>query len=112
MIKYFPVNILTLMLVLLFSCRGQTKPELAKDDIKSQTKDTLTSHVWDIKQDSKGNIWFAASDGVFRYDGKSFTKVTGQLLSEPFFSVFEDSKGNFWFGTYGSGIYYYDGKTF
>ena len=75
-------------------------------------KDSITTNVWDIKQDKNGNIWFATSDGVYRYDGKSFIKVTGQLISKPFFSILEDRKGNFWFGTYGSGVYYYDGKSF
>ena len=78
--KYKHVYALFLMLVFLTSCGGQNKPDLSKDNIKSETKDTLTSYVWDIKQDRNGNIWFAASDGVFRYDGKSFTKITGQLI--------------------------------
>ena len=34
------------------------------------------------------------------------------MSSARFFSVLEDRKGNFWFGTYGSGAYYYDGKSF
>ena len=57
-------------------------------------------------------LWFAASDGVYRYDGKSFTNITGKLISVPIFCILEDRKGNFWFGTYGSGAYYYDGKSF
>jgi ligand-binding sensor domain-containing protein len=119
--KYANVYALLLMFVFHTSC-GQDQTNTSKDNIKSETTDTLTSNIWDIEQDRNGNIWFAASDGVFRYDprradGKSFTKITGQLVSEPFFSVFEDSKGNFWFGTYGSGVFYYDprrtdGKSF
>jgi ligand-binding sensor domain-containing protein len=38
--------------------------------------------------------------------------ITGKLISVPIFSILEDRKGNFWFGTYGSGAYYYDGKSF
>jgi ligand-binding sensor domain-containing protein len=26
-----------------------------------------------ILEDDKGNIWFSASDGVYRYDGKTIT---------------------------------------
>ena len=109
--KYAHVYALFLMFVFHISC-GQNQTNVPKDNIKSETTDTLTSDIWDIKQDRNGNIWFAASDGVFRYDGKSFTKITGKLISKPFFSVLEDRKGNFWFGTYGSGAYYYDGKSF
>ena len=34
------------------------------------------------------------------------------MSSARFFSVLEDKKGNFWFGSIGSGVYYYDGKSF
>jgi len=98
------------------SC-GQNQTNAPKENItpiaiKPEIKDSITTNVWDIKQDRNGNIWFAASDGVYRYDGKSFTNITGKLISVPIFSILEDRKGNFWFGTYGSGAYYYDGKSF
>jgi len=109
--KYIHLYTLFLMLVFHTSC-GQNQTNVSKDNITPETTDTLTSNIWDIKQDRNGNIWFAAGDGVFRYDGKSFTKITGKLISGPFCSVLEDRKGNFWFGTFGSGVYYYDGKSF
>jgi ligand-binding sensor domain-containing protein len=98
-------------------CKGQNKTELAPDTIKSETKEVISSHgpntsVRTIKQDRKGNIWLASNEGIIRYDGKSFTNITGNLSSDRFFSVLEDRKGNFWFATYGSGVYYYDGKSF
>ncbi|QTE40195.1 two-component regulator propeller domain-containing protein [Mucilaginibacter gossypii] len=65
-----------------------------------------------IIQDKKGNIWIAAFDGIFRYDGKSFTNITSKVTSARFFSVLEDKKGNLWFGSIGSGAYRYDGKSF
>lgn len=65
-----------------------------------------------IKQDTKGNIWITSWEGVFKYDGKSFTNVTRKVSQARFFSVLEDSKGNFWFASIGSGVYYYDGKSF
>lgn len=82
-----------------------------------ETKDVFTSKgpssiVRTIKKDRKGNIWIASWEGVFKYDGKSFTNITGKVSSARFFSVLEDSKGNFWFGSIGSGVYYYDGKSF
>jgi len=54
----------------------------------------------------------ASWEGIFRYDGKSFTNVTSSVSSARFFSVLEDRKGNLWFGSIGSGVYYYDGKSF
>lgn len=65
-----------------------------------------------IIQDRKGNIWIAAFDGIFRYDGKSFINVTSKMSSARFFSVLEDRKGNLWFGSLGEGAYRYDGKSF
>ncbi len=122
--KYTHLYTLFLMFVFLTSCRqNQTKETneiinpIVKEIInpiviKPEIKDSITTYVWDIKQDRNGNIWFAASDGVYRYDGKSFINITGKLISVFIFSILEDSKGNFWFGTYGSGAYYYDGKSF
>ena len=117
MMRYGNVYVMILIFVFCTTGKGQTKTDLPKDTIKFESKDVTfslgpTSITRTIKQDRKGNIWMASWEGVFRYDGKSFTKITGQLISEPFFSVFEDSKGNFWFGTYGSGVFYYDGKSF
>ena len=114
--KYIHVYALLLLSAFLTSCtQSQTnspKEKINPIAIKSEIKDSITTNVWDIKQDRNGNIWFAADDGVYRYDGKSFTNITGKLIPVPIFSILEDRKGNFWFGTYGSGAYYYDGKSF
>lgn len=65
-----------------------------------------------IKQDRKANIWITSWEGVFKYDGKSFTNITSKVSSARFFSVLEDRKGNLWFASIGSGVYRYDGKSF
>lgn len=54
----------------------------------------------------------AAFDGIFRYDGKSFSNISSEVSQARFFSILEDRKQNFWFGSIGSGVYYYDGKSF
>ena len=87
----------------------------AKDFV--ETKNMSTSYgpksiVRTIKQDRKGNIWMASWEGVFKYDGKSFTNITNKVSPARFFSVLEDKKGNFWFASVGSGVYYYDGVSF
>lgn len=115
--NYLPVYALFLMFVFCTSCKGQGKTDLPKENIKFETKNIVTSPgpnkvTRNIIQDRKGNIWIAAFDGVFRYDGKSFTNITSKVSSARFFSLLEDRKGNFWFGSIGSGVYYYDGKSF
>ncbi len=97
-----------------FTVQAQQK-NAAQDAI--ETKDISTSQgpkgiVRTIKKDRKGNIWITSWEGVFKYDGKSFTNITSKVSSARFFSVLEDRKGNFWFASIGSGVYYYDGKSF
>ncbi|MBS1519561.1 MAG: histidine kinase [Bacteroidetes bacterium] len=113
MIKYA----LILMLIICSYCKGQNKAALPKADTKPENEELVTSHgpkniVRDIIQDRKGNIWIASWDGVFKYDGKSFTNITSKVTSARFFSVLEDRNGNLWFGSIGSGVYLYDGKSF
>jgi ligand-binding sensor domain-containing protein len=117
MMSYGNVYVMILIFVFCTTGKGQTKTDLPKDTIKFESKDVTfslgpTSITRTIKQDRKGNIWMASWEGVFRYDGKSFTNITSKVSSARFFSVLEDRKGNLWFGSIGSGIYYYDGKSF
>jgi ligand-binding sensor domain-containing protein len=108
---------LFLIFVFCTACERQNKTDLPKDNTKSETKEAVISYgpssvTRTIKQDRNGNIWIASWEGVFRYDGKSFTNITSKVSSARFFSVLEDRKGNFWFGSIGSGVYYYDGNSF
>lgn len=115
--KYAHVYALLLMFVFCTSCEGQNKADLPKENTKSETKDLTTFRgpnniVRAIRQDRKGNIWITSWEGIYKYDGKSFTNITSTVSSARFFSVLEDSKGSLWFGSIGSGVYYYDGKSF
>ncbi len=64
-------------------------------------------NVWSIVEDRKGNIWFGGSiikekkgstiyldgaPGLWRYDGKTYTKVASRGAS----SIIEDKNGNIW----------------
>lgn len=113
-----PVIVFALFLMIFFcnSCGGQNQTNSSKENIKSETKDTVTS-VWSnndtatqIKKGSNGTILIASLGGVFRYDGKSFTNLTSKLGSHRFYDVLEDRKGNLWLAS-DSGVYYYDEKS-
>lgn len=78
--------------------------------------------VWDLFEDSKGNIWIARDGyGACRYDGTNFTHFTKNdgLCSNNVASIVEDAKGNLWFGSITSdfppinegGVARYDGKS-
>lgn len=123
MIKILNLYSLFLLLILCTSCDGKKTIEMPKveyeqgKEFKQETKKatnykgpkTITRN---IKQDKNGNIWLAAFDGVFRYDGKSFYNVIEKVSDARFFSVMEDKDGNLWFGSIGSGLYQYDGVFF
>lgn len=122
------INWIFLILSVLASCKGQNQIEGPKNNIQTESElkdkailiktDTLkysnapNNITRTIIQDKIGNIWFATFEGVFKYDGISFTNVTKDVSKSRFFSVLEDSKGNLWFGSIGSGVYRYDGKYF
>jgi ligand-binding sensor domain-containing protein len=50
------------------------------------------NNVRSIIEDKKGNIWFGGSDGLWRYNGSTFTNFTQKFVGY----VYEDSKGNIW----------------
>lgn len=87
----------------------------AKDVIETKSVTTSpgpNSIVRTIKRDRKGNIWIASWDGIFKYDGKFLINMTSKVSSAHFFSILEDRRGNFWFASVGSGVYYYNRKSF
>ncbi|GAB2528791.1 ligand-binding sensor domain-containing protein [Spirosoma aerophilum] len=115
--KYIPVYALLLMAVFYTASKGQGKADISKERTKSENNEVITSYgpkaiTRNIIQDRKGNMWIAAFDGIFRYDGKSFTNITSNVSSARFFSLLEDRKGTLWFGSIGSGVFRYDGHSF
>jgi ligand-binding sensor domain-containing protein/signal transduction histidine kinase len=70
--------------------------------------------VYSIFPDSKNNIWFATHEsGVSRYSNGKFESLNipgAELMNINCFA--EDDQGMIWLGTYGEGIYAYDGKKF
>lgn len=109
--------------IFITSCYGQVKTNSPKQNatissglpklIKTQGSG-YGHNVHGSLQDSKGNLWFATTaEGVYRYDGKSFTNFTTKdgLNSNSILSILEDKNGDIWFGT-NSGLSRFDGKTF
>ena len=121
------VHIYTLFLILVFytSCGGQNQTNPPQDNIskglysESQVKEADTSRVpvsmvRNVRKARNGDILIASWLAVFRYDGTSFTNLTGKIISprfSSFWDVLEDRKGNLWFASIDSGVYYYNGKS-
>lgn len=123
----FISNIYTLLAVFAFaSCTGQVKTD-ARNDSVSQDTSAAENHPMMVRtlgakggnlgcglQDSDGNLWFSTGgEGVYRYDGESFTNFTTQdgLCSNDVGKMIQDREGNILMGT-SSGICKYDGKGF
>jgi hypothetical protein len=125
--KYAHVYALLLIFGFLTAC-GQNQTNVPQDNIRdnranypeSQLKEADTSKVpmsmvRSVKQARNGDILVASYLGVFRYDGTSFTNLTGKMSSprfSSFWDVLEDQRGNLWFASKDSGVYYYNGKSF
>lgn len=80
------------------------------------------NEVWSIFQDKSGIIWFGTDNGVYCYNGKTFsyfldnpgmTNKSGLTLKSVQ-CMFEDKNGNLWFGSGPmafEGIAFFDGKS-
>ena len=105
--------------------------ELPIPEIEAPSYKMAPGKIWDLFEDSKGNIWFARDGyGACKYDpsatlrtgGRNFTLFTKEdgLCSNNVASIVEDPQGNIWFGSITSdfppiqegGVARYDGKTF
>jgi len=119
--------ITVMLFALLISCKETDQPKYNPKLIENQSSDVISTNrkvdtIFAVNapnritrtaiQDKDGNIWFASFEGIIRYDGKSFVNITHKINSNRFFSVLQDRKGNFWFASIGSGVYYYNGKSF
>ena len=124
-----PIYSLLLVLAFLTSCNGQNKtqplvfvsepkttsggqPKLIKNHFTNKYQ-VAADNIHCGLQDKAGNLWFGTTgDGVYRYNGKSFTNFTMKdgLDTNQILSILEDKIGNIWFGSR-NGLCRYDGKT-
>ena len=111
---YFYLQTFLLVAILTFasSCNGQGKlpKEVKSEPIKYGAGDVTTNGFLD----DSGNIWFATlTEGVFKYNGTSFTNFTidDGLCSNSVNAMIQDNNGLLWFAT-SKGLCNYNGKTF
>ncbi len=77
------------------------------------TKDGLPdNNIRDIYKDSRKIMWVGTDAGLCQFDGNSFTlfNLGNKNQVNKVWAIEEDGGGNMWFGTYGSGLFKYDGK--
>ena len=105
--------------------QSQKKSPIAIESDKENKKNLVNEKDEPIKYDAgdvttngfldkSGNMWFTTlTEGVFKYDGMSFTNFTinDGLCSNSVNSVIEDNKGLLWFAT-AKGLCSYNGEAF
>ncbi|MES2727040.1 MAG: two-component regulator propeller domain-containing protein [Bacteroidota bacterium] len=80
------------------------------------------NELWSMMQDRSGKIWLGTTDGIYCFDGKTFTRFlnnknilnTNNVSLKWTQCIFEDKAGNIWFGSWvlaNEGICCYDGKS-
>lgn len=88
----------------------------------SDPRNSPDNAVWSILQDRNGVIWFGTDEGIYRFNGKTFSRflddpsITNKsgLTLKSIQCMLEDKKGNLWFGSGPmafEGICLYDGKS-
>ena len=78
-----------------------------------------THWVYNMLQAKDGKLWFVTIDGVFIYDGKTFSYFPMNEAQNGFFTsndkverILEDNTGNIWLGSRtNEGVFRYDGKS-
>ena len=72
------------------------------------------ANIYCALKDKDGDLWFGTmGEGVYRYDGKTFSQFTDTngLCNNFVYAMIQDSSGNIWFGT-AYGVCRYNGKKF
>ncbi|MGB3947766.1 MAG: two-component regulator propeller domain-containing protein [Bacteroidia bacterium] len=92
------------------------KYNVFKGDIfRVKSAEGTLMHVFAIKEDSKGNIWFGDRDtGAWKFDGKELKnfKLDTTLNTQHIWDIFEDRSGNLLFASGDRGVYKFTGNGF
>ncbi len=67
-----------------------------------------TNQIYDVFQDSKGNIWFGSDLGIFRYNGYETKRFVPSDFSEEMSNISEDPAGRIWANNFTGQIFYVD----
>ena len=115
--RFYMLLILTFLLV---SCNSQSsiKSSSSKQSEKPGSNVPREYNSGDVITkgflDKSGDMWFTSTrEGVFRYNGESFTNFTEEdgLCGDQVWSVMQDKDGLIWFSTV-NGMCQFDGETF
>jgi ligand-binding sensor domain-containing protein len=88
-----------------------------QNSIKNGTRSPAGTmeHVFVIKEDAAGNIWFGDRDtGAWKYDGKTMTNyiIDSKLSTPMIWTIYKDHSNSLLFGMASGGVYQFNGKSF
>ncbi|MEZ4798739.1 MAG: histidine kinase [Flavobacteriales bacterium] len=73
----------------------------------NRSNDLPTDIVFDIFEDSRGLVWLATNEGLFRYDGNYFSPFsTRNQTSKPGTDIAEDRFGRIWYQNFDGHLFY------
>jgi signal transduction histidine kinase/ligand-binding sensor domain-containing protein len=89
---------------------GEGVPTITNYGIEDGLPD---NNIWASAIDKQGNIWFATSGGLSKYDGIGFTNYTAEngLAASNIRTLFIDSKNNIWIAA-GDSLNIFNGRHF
>ncbi len=72
----------------------------------------ITNEFYDMIKDSKGYLWFASNDGLYKYDGDKF-KLYDSTIKRGFavFGLLEDENGRIWCNNMSGQIFYVENNS-
>lgn len=72
----------------------------------NEVYDWDASTVYDMYEDSKGNMWFGTSSGLYRFDGMQFTHFFKPQFATEYSHINEDPAGRIWFQNFTGQLFY------
>lgn len=84
-----------------------------KQNYKLEHKVAKTNSSTSILEDNDNRLWVGTVNGLYCFDGKEFVPYDKEISAYGSHQTsIMDSNGHLWFGTFGDGIYRYDGRHF
>ena len=95
-----------------FLDREQVAPQWIRH-IPGDGNSLISNHVNTILEDSRGNIWFGTNQGLCRFDGSRWHRITQPEGADVVLTLAEDDAGRIWAGGYGFPVFSVDkgGRT-
>ena len=107
--QFRSIRAIALLFFLWFAQSSLAQFDDAKFIYLSEEPTVPDAFIYEIYEDHLGFFWFCTSEGLYKYDGYSYTHFMHNVLDETtishpiVYTVYEDSANHLWIGT-GAGL--------